>query len=311
MTSHEMQTMSKSDGDDKGAGDRARAPRRGLAKGLSALLADVDTNAWKRPGGTSPQTVPVEFLRPGAGQPRRRFDKVEINALAESIRAKGVLQPLIVREDSQNPGAYEIIAGERRWRAAQVAKLHDIPVVIRDMSDREALEVGLVENVQREDLTPLEEAAGYRRLMDEFDHSQDDLGKIIGKSRSHVANTLRLLGLPDQVKAMIDDDKLSAGHGRALLGADDPGAVAGVVVTKGLNVRQTEGLVRRAQTTTSASKSKSKPPVDANTVAIERSLGDLLGLTVKIDHKTSGGTMTIHYKTLGELDDVLKRLGQA
>jgi ParB family chromosome partitioning protein len=205
------------------------------------------------------------------------------------------------------------VAGERRWRAAQVAKLHEVPVVIRDMSDREALEVGLVENVQREDLTPLEEAAGYRRLMDEFDHSQDDLGKIIGKSRSHVANTLRLLGLPDPVKAMIDEHRLSAGHGRALLGAADPVALAGVVVAKGLNVRQTEGLVRRTQTGTTGttvSKSKPNPPADANTVAIERSLGDLLGLTVKIDHKASGGTMTIHYKTLSELDDVLKRLGQ-
>ncbi len=311
MTSHETQTMSKSGGGHDGAGGRGRAPRRGLAKGLSALLADVDANAWKRSGGTTPQTVPVEFLRPGASQPRRHFDKTEINALADSIRTKGVLQPLIVREDSQNPGAYEIIAGERRWRAAQVAKLHEVPVVIRDMSDREALEVGLVENIQREDLTPLEEAAGYRRLMDEFDHSQEVLGKIIGKSRSHVANTLRLLGLPDQVKAMIDEAKLSAGHGRALLGADDPVALAGVVVAKGLNVRQTEGLVRRSQTSTPALKGKPKPPADANTVAIERSLGDLLGLTVKIDHKASGGTMTIHYKTLSELDDVLKRLGQA
>ena len=309
--SYEAPTMSNSDG---GGDQRGAAPRRGLAKGLSALLADVDSDAWKRPGGAAPQTVPVEFLRPGAAQPRRRFDKADLDALAESIRAKGVLQPLIVREDSQNPGAYEIIAGERRWRAAQVAKLHEVPVVVRAMSDREALEVGLVENVQRQDLTPLEEAAGYRRLVDEFDHSQDGLARIIGKSRSHVANTLRLLGLPDEVKSMIDEGKLSAGHGRALLGADDPMALAAVVVVKGLNVRQTEGLVRRSRGGTAPRKSQSTPPAsaaDANTRAIERSLGDLLGLTVMIDHKESGGTMTIYYASLAELDDLLKRLGQS
>lgn len=309
--SYEAPTMSNSDG---GGDQRGAAPRRGLAKGLSALLADVDSDAWKRPGGAAPQTVPVEFLRPGAAQPRRRFDKADLDALAESIRAKGVLQPLIVREDSQNPGAYEIIAGERRWRAAQVAKLHEVPVVVRAMSDREALEVGLVENVQRQDLTPLEEAAGYRRLVDEFDHSQDGLARIIGKSRSHVANTLRLLGLPDEVKSMIDEGKLSAGHGRALLGADDPMALAAVVVAKGLNVRQTEGLVRRSRGGTAPRKSQSTPPAsaaDANTRAIERSLGDLLGLTVMIDHKESGGTMTIYYASLAELDDLLKRLGQS
>lgn len=313
MAFHETQTMSKGGGGNDRTRQSGAAPRRGLAKGLSALLADVDTDAWKRPGGAMARTVPVERLRPGPTQPRRHFPKAEIDGLAESIKSKGVLQPLIVREDSQNPGAYEIIAGERRWRAAQVAKLHDVPVVVHALSDREALEVGLVENVQRADLTPLEEAAGYRRLMDEFDHRQEDLAAIIGKSRSHVANTLRLLGLPDQVKFLIDDGNLSAGHGRALLAADDPAGLAAVVVAKALNVRQTEGLVRRSQAGPAAAKAPPKRPpatTDANTAAIERSLEDLLGLTVKIDHTSPGGTMTIRYGNLIELNDLLKRLGQ-
>ena len=287
-------------------------PRRGLARGLSALLGDVDSDAWKRPGTVSPQTVPIEFLRPNPTQPRRRFDAGAIEALAESIRSKGILQPLIVRRDSENPGAYEIVAGERRWRAAQAAKVHEVPVVVRSLSDREALEVGLVENVQREDLTAIEEAGGYRRLIDEFDHSQEELASIIGKSRSHVANTLRLLGLPDAVKAMVDDGRLSAGHGRALLAAKDPAKLADFakhVVSKGLNVRQTEALVRRPE---SPGVARRKPaPADVNTRAIERGLGDLLGLEVKIHHHAPGGTLTIRYRTLTELDDLLKRLGDA
>ena len=287
-------------------------PRRGLARGLSALLADVDTDAWKRPGDAPPQTVPIEFLRPSPNQPRRRFDAGAIEALAESIRAKGILQPLLVRRDSENPGAYEIVAGERRWRAAQAAKVHEVPVVVHSLSDREALEVGLVENVQREDLTAIEEAGGYRRLIDEFDHSQEELASIIGKSRSHVANTLRLLGLPEAVKAMVDDGRLSAGHGRALLAAKDPAKLADLaehVVSKGLNVRQTEALVRRP---VSPGAARRKPaPADVNTRAIERGLGDLLGLEVKIHHHAPGGTLTIRYRTLTELDDLLKRLGDA
>ncbi len=289
-------------------GDGEGAPRRGLAKGLSALLADVDTDAWKRPGDTPPQTVPIEFLRPSPTQSRRRFDAGAIEALAESIRAKGILQPLLVRQDSENPGAYEIIAGERRWRAAQAAKVHEVPVVVRSLSDREALEVGLVENVQREDLTPIEEAGGYRRLIDEFDHSQEELASIIGKSRSHVANTLRLLGLPDAVKAMVDEGRLSAGHGRALLAAKDPEKLAERIISKGLNVRQTEALVRRPESPRAAR--RELPTPDANTRAIERRLGDALGLEVKIRHAAPGGTLTIRYGSLAQLNDVLRRLGE-
>ena len=288
-------------GDDDGA-----PPRRGLAKGLSALLADVDSDVWKRPGGPTPQAVPVEFLRPSRVQPRRRFDEGAIAALAESILSKGVLQPVIVRPDRENTGAYEIIAGERRWRAAQVAQVHEVPVVVREMSDREALETGLVENVQREDLTPIEEAIGYRRLIDAFGHGQEELAKIIGKSRSHVANTLRLLGLPDPVKTMVDDGRLSAGHGRALLGAGDAAVLADRVIACGLNVRQTEALVRKP-----AARSRGAAAIpDADTRAIERSLGDRLGLAVKITHRGPGGTLTVRYGTLGQLDDILRRLGE-
>ena len=310
--SYEAPTMSNSDG---GGDQRGAAPRRGLAKGLSALLADVDSDAWKRPGGAAPQTVPVEFLRPGAAQPRRRFDKADLDALAESIRAKGVLQPLIVREDSQNPGAYEIIAGERRWRAAQVAKLHEVPVVVRAMSDREALEVGLVENVQRQDLTPLEEAAGYRRLVDEFDHSQDGLARIIGKSRSHGGQYPAAPGTAR--RGQIDDRRGQAERRPWAAPCSAPTTQwrsppwswpRDSMYAKPKAWCAVPGAVRRPR------KSQSTPPAsaaDANTRAIERSLGDLLGLTVMIDHKESGGTMTIYYACLAELDDLLKRLGQS
>ena len=284
-------------------------PRRGLAKGLSALLGDVDTEAWKPRAGEELTMAPVEFLKPSPLQPRRRFDKESIEALAASIGAKGVLQPLIVRPDSRNPGSYEIIAGERRWRAAQIARIHEVPIVVHELSDREALEIGLVENVQRADLTPLEEAAGYRRLIDEFGHSQGELAKVIGKSRSHVANTLRLMGLPDQVKAMVDDGHLSAGHARALLGADEDKQVglAKQVVNQGLNVRQTEALLRKP-----AAASGRGGPVrakDADTLAIERGLGELLDLSVTINHRGPGGVVSMRYGTLGQLDDLLRCLG--
>ena len=251
-------------------------PRRGLARGLSALLADVDTGIWKPTPGVTPTMAPVELLRPSPLQPRRRFDRESIEALTESIRSKGVIQPLVVRPDSRNPGGFEIVAGERRWRAAQAAKIHEVPIVVLECSDREALEVGLVENIQRADLTPLEEAAGHRRLIDEFGHSQGELASVIGKSRSHVANTLRLLGLCDEVKAMVDDGRLSAGHARALLAADEDSqlGLAERVVARGLNVRQTEAFLRKPLTR--GRRDRTAAMKDANTRAIERSLSDLL-----------------------------------
>ena len=284
--------------------------RRGLAKGLSALLGDVGTAVLDAPDDRAPQSVPVEYLRPGRYQPRRRFDDDDLAELAASIRAVGVLQPLVVRRDAAAPGNYEIVTGERRWRAALRAKLQDVPVIVRDFSDREALEAAMIENVQRENLTALEEAEGYQRLAEEFSHTQDALARAVGKSRSHVANTVRLLGLPDAVKAMLDDGRLSAGHGRALLGAPDPAALAVEVASKGLNVRQTERLVRRA----AKGPRQRRASVDAddpNTRALERSLSDRLGLAVTIKHRDPGGSVEIRYKSLEQLDDVIRRLGGA
>ena len=283
----------------------AAPPRRALARGLSALLADGD--GWKQTPGFEPTVAPIEHLKPCPLQPRRRFDKEAIESLAASIRSKGILQPLIVRPDSRYPGSYEIIAGERRWRAAQAAQIHEVPIVVHDLSDREALEVSLVENVQRADLTPLEEAAGYRRLIDEFDHSQGELAKIIGKSRSHVANTLRLLGLNNAVKAMVDEGRLSAGHARALLAADDnkQTELAELVVSRGLNVRQTEALLRKP----AAAAGRATAAKDADTLAIERSLADHLDVPVTINHRGPGGFIALRYGSLAELDDLLRRLG--
>jgi len=283
----------------------AAPPRRALARGLSALLADGAS--WNRASPSGPTVAPIENLKPCPYQPRRRFDKEALESLAASIRAKGILQPLVVRPDSRYPGTFEIIAGERRWRAAQIAKIHEVPIVIHELSDREALEVSLVENVQRADLTPMEEAAGYRRLIDEFDHSQGELAKIIGKSRSHVANTLRLLGLNNTVKAMVDEGRLSAGHARALLAADDnkQTELAELVVLRGLNVRQTEALLRKP----AAARAKTLGPKDADTLALERSLAEHLDVPVTITHRGPGGSIALRYGSLAQLDDLLARLG--
>ncbi len=289
----------------EGGADGGR--RRGLAKGLSALLGDGEAEVLGASRDAGLQHLPVEYLRPSRFQPRRRFDDAQIAALAESIREKGVLQPLVVRRDQDAAGSYEIVTGERRWRAAQLAQLHQVPVIVGDFTDREALEIALVENVQREDLTPLEEAEGYQRLIDEFAHGQAGLARSIGKSRSHVANTLRLLGLPDTVKAMLDDGRLTAGHARALLGAPDPAALAADVAARGLNVRQTEKLARRAASGRRRARPAAQP--DPDTRAVERGLSDRLGLTVKIRHRGPGGRVEIRYSRLEQLDEVLRRLG--
>jgi ParB family chromosome partitioning protein len=228
-------------------------------------------------------------------------------ALADSIRTNGILQPILVRRHPQTPNSFEIVAGERRWRAAQIARLHEVPVIIREIADGEALELALVENVQRQDLSPLEEAEGYRRLIEEFKNTQEDLARRVGKSRSHVANTLRLLGLPEPVKALLEQGRLTAGHARALLSGADPAALAEQVVARGLNVRQTERLVQQRQSDPSAKTTREK---DADTVALERDLSALLGLRVTISIQGRGGALTIHYRTLEQLDDVLKRLTQ-
>ncbi len=277
--------------------------KRGLGRGLSALFGEE--TAISEPQRTL-RTVPVELLHPGRYQPRRSFDEASLAALVDSILAQGVLQPLLVRKDPDKPGSFEILAGERRWRAAQRAKLHDVPVVVRDVTDREALEFALVENIQRSDLTPLEEAAGYQRLIDEFGHTQEVLAQALGKSRSHIANTLRLLGLPGEVKAMLDEGSLTAGHARALLGASDPVRLAKEVARAGLNVRQTEALVKADQRPPSTA----APHADRNAdiVALEKELADILGLKVSLSFDGKGGKLSIHYGDLDQLDDVLRRL---
>ncbi len=286
----------------------ADGKRRSLGRGLSALLGDDISQAPERdasaPGATT--MVPVELLCPGRLQPRRHMADEALADLAQSIAEKGILQPILVRRHPDDPESYEIIAGERRWRAAQMAQVHDVPVVIRDLSDREALEIGLIENLQRQDLSPLEEAEGYKRLLDEFAHTQDDLARSVSKSRSHVANMMRLLSLPDTVKRMLDNGQLSAGHARALIGTSDPTALAEKVLKRGLNVRQTEHLAKM-----DAGTSATPPrPVekDADTLALERDLGNLLGLAVEIKLRRNGGSLVLNYSSLDQLDDILHRL---
>jgi ParB family chromosome partitioning protein len=248
--------------------------------------------------------VPIERIRPGALQPRRRFAEAELDALAQSIREKGILQPLLVRSLTAQETDFELIAGERRWRAAQRVGLHEVPILIRQISDFEALEIALIENLQREDLSPLEEAEAYRRLIDEFARTQANLAQALGKSRSHIANTVRLLSLPVQVRSRLDEGELSAGHARALLAAADPVALAEEIVRRGLNVRATERLVQRR----AEARPTNRRPRDADTVVLERELAAVLGLRVTLDAKKRGGTLTLHYASLDQLDRVLRLL---
>ena len=279
-----------------------RARRRQLGRGLAALFGEAEGDAA---ADLAPQRqVPIELIRPGAFQPRRRFAEAELDALAQSIREKGILQPLLVRPLAGEEAAFELVAGERRWRAAQRVGVHEVPVIVRPLADSEALEIALVENVQREDLAPLEEAEAYSRLMEEFGRTQASLAEAVGKSRSHVANTLRLLSLPAPVRRRLDEGELSAGHARALLAATDPVALAAEVVRRGLNVRATERLVqRRAE----MPRPRRRLP-DADTVTLERDLGALLGLRVTLEPKKRGGALTLHYASLDQLDRVLRLL---
>jgi ParB family transcriptional regulator, chromosome partitioning protein len=286
-----------------GQDGRAIGRKRGLGMGLSALLGTSDDPSL--PASDTPTRVPIEFLQPSPLQPRRRFTENELAALADSIRAKGVMQPLLVRPAADGGTRYEIVAGERRWRAAQLVGLHELPVLVRPLSDGETLEVALIENVQRQDLSPLEEAEGYRRLIDDFGHTQDALARALGKSRSHIANLLRLLGLPGQVRGMLEQGDLSAGHARALLGARDPEALARSVVARGLNVRQTEALVRSDSARAPSARRVEK---DANTVSLERDLSARLGLKVTIRPKGGGGTLRIAFHSLDQLDGLIQSL---
>ena len=286
------------------------AGRSRLGRGLAALMGDVGEETKKvEPGGRNARRVPIEFLRPNPRNPRRNFPETELDELAASMRERGIIQPIVVRPVHGAPDSYEIIAGERRWRAAQRAGLHQVPIVPLDVSDDEALQLAIIENVQRSDLNPLEEAAGYQALVNEFQHSQDAIAKMVGKSRSHVANTLRLLKLPQSVQDYIGAGKISAGHARMLVGQPDPERLAREIMDRGLNVRQVEALAQeRAQASGKSIKSRQRVTKDADTAALERRLSDALGLTVAIDHRGQGGVLTIRYRDVEQLDEVIRRL---
>lgn len=275
--------------------------KRGLGRGLSALMADVDLIPSDRPAPR--QVLPVEQITPNPDQPRRHFAPEALQELAESLRARGVLQPLIVRAHPQDRGLYQIVAGERRWRAAQIAQLHEVPVIIRDLSDTEVLEIAIVENIQRADLNAIEEAASYRQLMDRFGHTQERLAEALNKSRSHIANLLRLLNLPEQVQTLLKDGKLSAGHARALITASNPVDLARKVVDQSLSVRDTEDLVRRQAEPAKPKTPRHSSEKDADTRALEGDLTAHLKMRVSIDHAgQDGGNLTITYKDLDQLD---------
>jgi ParB family transcriptional regulator, chromosome partitioning protein len=286
----------------------ARKLRPGLGRGLNALLGDLSPDQ-PTIGGSSPspvRTLPVGSLSPHPGQPRRRFDEAALDELATSIAARGILQPIVVRPHGKD---YQIVAGERRWRAAQRARLHEVPVIVRDFNDTETLEIALVENIQRQDLNAIEEADGYRRLIGEFGHTQEALAQLVNKSRSHVANLLRLLELPSGVQDRLIDGSLQMGHARALIGAPDPEALAEQVVARGLSVRDTEKLARTAKpSSVRAAGSPGGTERNADLAALEHQLADLLGLSVRITHGEKGGTLTLSYSTLDQLDMVCQRL---
>jgi ParB family chromosome partitioning protein len=286
--------------------------KRGLGRGLSSLLGDETEDYASSDRLRLSKMVPIELLHPGQFQPRRVFDPDALASLADSMREKGVLQPLLVRRHPAQVNSFEIVAGERRWRAAQQAQLSEVPVVIKELSDSDALAIAVVENIQREDLTPVEEAAAYRRMTEEFSYTQEALAQAVGKSRSHIANMMRLLSLPDNVQRMIDEGQLSAGHARALVVAEDPAGTAQKIVRLGLNVRQAEQLVKAAKPdVVKGRKNVGAQDKDPNIAALESDLRDLLGLKVAFKVQGEGGSMTIQYKTLEQLDDVLQRLTQA
>lgn len=271
-------------------------------------MADVAPEA-EQPGAPrrADTTLPIEQIVPNPDQPRRSFNEEALSELAASIREKGVLQPLIVRPYGGEPPVYQIVAGERRWRAAQAARLHDIPVIIRDFSDTEVLEIAIVENIQRADLNPIDEARGYRQLIERFGHTQEKLGEAMGKSRSHVANALRLMQLPEEVQVMLAEGALSVGHARALITTGDPLALAKQVVARGLSVRETEKLAKASEHPRSPTSAKAEK--DADTKALESDLSAALGMSVTIDHKAdSGGQVVIRYKSLEALDELCRVL---
>ena len=297
--------------------DETRQPkrkeeRRGLGRGLSALMADIHI-AGPAETAASPRRadrlVPIEQIVPNPDQPRRAFTQAQLDELAESIRSKGVIQPLIVRPKGAQS---DIVAGERRWLASQLAQLHELPVIVRDYSDTEVLEVAIIENIQRADLTAIEEASGYRQLMERFNHTQEKLAEALGKSRSHIANLLRLLTLPDEVQAMVNAGALTAGHARALVTAENPVKLAKDIANRGLSVRETERLVKQGQSAPVRVPASPRPASDkdADTRALEADLSAALGLKVTINHPAGAerGEITLGYASLEQLDDICARL---
>ena len=291
--------------------DGNKRGRPGLGRGLNALLGEMARETPVSGDGAAQQSsgvrmLPVSSLSPHPDQPRRHFDEAMLDELAASIASRGLIQPIVVRPHGHD---FQIVAGERRWRAAQRARLHEVPVVVRDFDDAETLEIALIENIQREDLNAIEEAQAYQRLAGEYGHTQEVLAKIVHKSRSHVANLLRLLELPAQVQSQVVDGSLSMGHARALLGSPDVESLADQVVARGLSVRETEKLARDAKPGRSRSGKPAEPRIpDADIAALERQLADLLGLQVRVAHTETGGTLTLSYSTLDQLDMVCQRL---
>ncbi|MBT4830989.1 MAG: ParB/RepB/Spo0J family partition protein [Marinovum sp.] len=293
---------------------------RGLGRGLSTLMADVEADTFLKPaaGRVANMALPIEKIQPNPNQPRRQFTEADLADLAASIRAKGVIQPVIVRKSPKTAEMYEIVAGERRWRAAQMVQLHELPVLIREFNDTEVLEVAIIENIQRADLNPIEEAAGYRQLMDKFGHTQEKLADALGKSRSYIANLLRLLHLPEEVLELLRSGTLTAGHARALITSDTPGDLARQVVAGGLSVRATEALVKKAAAGEQATAQVSAAPrarsgtKDADTKALEGDLSASLGLKVSIEHQagSESGQIIVNYTTLEQLDDICRILSR-
>tara|TARA_Y100000816_G_scaffold66641_1_gene44344 strand:+ start:135 stop:998 length:864 start_codon:yes stop_codon:yes gene_type:complete len=279
--------------------------KKGLGRGLSSLMGDVKDVSIQTDNTSQETKISIANLKPSPSQPRRLFDKNSINELAESIKSKGLVQPILVRPSPSESGIYEIIAGERRWRAAQIAQLHEIPAVVRQLDDIEALEIAIIENVQRSDLSPIEEAAGYKRLIDNHGHTQEALAEIVGKSRSHIANIIRLLGLPQSIQDMISEGKISPGHARAIMSSAFPEQLAEKIVNENLSVRDTENLVKPKKNRIKKVKLK-----DPDTVDLENSLTARLGLKVTVEHKgpKKGGFIKVDYKSLDQLDMITKKL---
>jgi ParB family transcriptional regulator, chromosome partitioning protein len=288
-----------------------------LGRGLASLMGDsVEQTPTVEPGSRKPRRAPIENVKPNPRNPRKNFTDDELEELAASIRERGIIQPIVVRVAPGAPDHFEIIAGERRWRAGQRAGLHDVPISVVEATDAQALEFAIIENVQREDLNPIEEATGYQALIDEFNHSQDDVAQIVGKSRPHVANTLRLLKLSDPVQTLVRAGQLSAGHARLLVGQPNALAIAEEIVARNLNVRQVEAWMRKdgqdqARDMRKEGKGHTSGEKSADTRALERRLSDVLGLEVSVHHRGEGGVLHIHYKDLDQLDAVLRKLGGA